>query len=78
VSQATLQGVVLPFLLQFAYDPVPNIRFNLAKAIAMLALRLDATTKAAGGELRRVLDSLSQDAGQQDVQYYAIKALAAL
>lgn len=75
VSQATLQSAVLPFLLQFALDPVPNIRFNLAKALTVLAPRLDATTKA--GDLRRILDGLAQDA-QQDVQYYAIKALAAL
>ena len=75
LTPATLREVLLPFVLRFATDPVPNIRFNLAKALERLAASMDEPTKR--GAVKAVLDTLTTDA-EADVRYYAMRALAAL
>lgn len=73
VAPATLQGTLLPFILSFCSDPVPNLRFNVAKSLERLASRVDAPVRAAS--IRPALERLAAD-GEEDVRYYAARALA--
>ena len=75
VSPAALQNALLPQLARYAHDPVPNIRFCVAKAFEALAPRLDAAARVTIA--RPVLQSLALDR-EVDVQHYATRALAAL
>jgi len=75
LDAATLQRALLPFLLAFARDPIPNIRFNVAKAVERLAGKLDRGVVES--TVRPVLNELALDSSA-DVQYYATKALATL
>lgn len=75
MDATTLQRSLLPFVLGFTRDRVPNVRFNVAKALEKLGPKCDAETQAtliapALHELAAVEDA--------DTRYYATKALAAL
>ena len=75
VSPAVLQSALLPQLSRYAHDPVPNIRFGVAKAFEALAPRLDAAARQTIA--KPVLQSLALDR-EADVQHFALRALAAL
>ena len=75
VSPTALQSVLLPQLARYAHDPVPNIRFSVAKAFEALAPRLDAAARITIA--KPVLQSLTLDR-EVDVQHFATRALAAL
>ena len=62
---------VEPFLSRAADDRVPNVRFALCKAASQFKKQVDSAT------LRRILQPLQQDQ-DQDVRFYANKALALL
>ncbi|KAH9155114.1 hypothetical protein AeRB84_002894 [Aphanomyces euteiches] len=71
VSDA-LQASVLPLVLELASDPVPNIRFNVAKTLETLVLQLDDQAKAT--LVTPCLQTLVADS-DGDVQYFASRAL---
>ncbi len=77
VGSPLLQAKLLPAILAFGRDPVPNLRFNVAKALERLLKnnKLDAVTKAT--VVLPALQSLSLDP-DDDVKYYAAKALNTL
>jgi serine/threonine-protein phosphatase 2A regulatory subunit A len=75
MPSSSLQPTLLPFILHFGRDPVPNIRFNVAKALEALAPHLEAGAKH--GLVKPALEALAGDP-EVDVRYYAIRALAAL
>ena len=56
-----------------ARDPVPNIRFNAAKALETIAPLVEP--RAVAGDIRPCLSTLVQDA-DRDVKYFAEKAMA--
>ena len=43
----SLTNTMLPVVVRMAADPVPNVRFNVAKILQQLAPLLDAGTRAA-------------------------------
>lgn len=45
---------ILPVLLTLSKDPVPNVRFNAAKVMGMIAKKVDGRCVASHLELRRV------------------------
>ena len=67
---------VLAAIVGFCKDPVPNIRFNAAKALARLSAngKLDA---AAAAGVRPALTLLTKDP-DDDVRFFAEKAVAVL
>lgn len=72
----TLASSLLPFILGYARDPVPNIRFNVAKACERLAPRLDAATRTT--VVKPVVMALAASTEEADVQFFASKALAVM
>jgi serine/threonine-protein phosphatase 2A regulatory subunit A len=74
---AVLTARVLPTLMSFARDPVPNVRFNVAKALTNLATRGKIEPAAAASLVRPALASLAADA-DDDVRFYACEAAAVL
>ncbi len=66
---------MLPAITAQARDPVPNIRFNVAKALQRLAKRVEPA--AVAGSLKPTLAALTADP-DADVRYFAGKALASL
>jgi serine/threonine-protein phosphatase 2A regulatory subunit A len=75
VDMHTLQGELLAFIVGFAQDRVPNIRFNVAKALERLALKIEPVARA--GSVRPALMLLASDA-EDDVKFFATRALAKL
>ena len=75
-SAPSQQGQLLPVLLSFASDPVPNLRFNLAKALERLLPSIADPATTVASLVRPVLTSLTGDK-DEDVRFYARKALAA-
>ncbi len=59
---------VLPAVLQLAGDAVPNVRFNAAKALGVLARCVEPAVAAA--RVRPVIARLREDA-DQDVRFFA-------
>ena len=53
-------------------DPVPNIRFKVAKSLQVLVKYLDATIVQE--RIRPALETLQMD-GDKDVKFYAQQAL---
>jgi serine/threonine-protein phosphatase 2A regulatory subunit A len=64
-------------LLQLASDPIPNIRFNVAKSLEVLAITFN--TSAEGHEFvqQQIVPVLDQQKNDQDadVRYFATRAL---
>lgn len=75
-SSPTQQRQLLPVLLSFATDAVPNLRFNLAKALEKLAPSLADEPALVASAVKPALTSLLQDR-DDDVRYYSRRALAA-
>lgn len=87
-SAPQLQVQLLTVLLSYAVDPVPNIRFNLAKALERLAPALAPLSEGAAPDaaapgpvvgdalIRPALVGLTADR-DEDVRFYSRKALAA-
>ena len=75
MDSQTFQQSILPFIVRFSKDPVPNIRFNVAKALEKLATKIDDSTKVA--LVRPTLFALAGDV-DDDVKFYASRALASL
>jgi len=72
VGPDILNNVLLPLVVRMATDPVPNIRFNVAKTLQSLMALLDSTATSRVGQ---ALEKLSQDT-DQDVRFFAKKAIS--
>lgn len=73
---------VVPLVLRMAHDPVPNVRFTVAKALAAAigsSLAAGAVSKGVPmeSEVLRTLGSLGADS-DKDVRFYASKVSQAL
>ena len=73
VGSPTMERQLLPFLLRLAKDPVPNVRFNVAKAFERLLPCLERGVLVS--QVRPCLEALSRDS-DTDVRYYSGKTLA--
>jgi len=70
-----IQNSMLPLVIRMADDPVPNIRFNVAKTLYTLIKYLDTTVVQ--NKVRPCLQNLEKDK-DRDVQFYAGRALRAI
>ncbi|KAI9289501.1 armadillo-type protein [Umbelopsis sp. AD052] len=72
-----LDESVLPIVLSLANDPIPNIRFNVAKtleALVPLLKQSDDTAEHVDNKITPVLNKLGDDT-DSDVRYFTHKAL---
>ncbi|KAM9933441.1 hypothetical protein OXX80_006945, partial [Metschnikowia pulcherrima] len=79
LDQSVIVSKILPFVSHLTADPVPNIRFNVAKSylviVEALAKNPDAdVSKLIDDEIVRHLNVLQGDA-DVDVRYYANSSL---
>lgn len=75
VDSSLLIDYVYPFIIDLAEDKVPNIRFNVAKSLQLLAKKLDSKTDLEN--IVNILKNLQNDI-DQDVRYYAQQALESI
>lgn len=79
LTASVIEGAVLQTILTLVDDPIPNIRFNVAKSLEVLAATLLATGGASGQEITTksivpAVETLRQDS-DADVRYFASRAL---
>ncbi|CEG78577.1 hypothetical protein RMATCC62417_13160 [Rhizopus microsporus] len=68
---------VLPTVVELVNDPIPNVRFNVAKSLEVLAPILKQnpqTAEAVSTKINDILQQLSQDS-DVDVKWFAEKAI---
>ena len=72
-----ISGDILGTLLQLGQDPIPNIRFNVAKSLEVLAATFGNTPEGKQLIRQKVLPILEAQKNDQDadVRYFATKAL---
>ncbi|KAE9048885.1 Serine/threonine-protein phosphatase 2A regulatory subunit A alpha isoform [Phytophthora rubi] len=75
MTPETIQTLLIPLVVELAQDPVPNIRFNVAKTLEVLGPKVDA--EACASTVTPCLTALLQD-GDTDVVFFAQRALATL
>lgn len=64
--------LMLTTVVGLAADPVPNVKFNVAKTLMRVGQWLD--TASIQQQVKPVLDKLKQDP-DSDVQYFAVEAI---
>jgi hypothetical protein len=74
VSDGFLNESLIPILLKLAKYPVPNIKFNVSKAIEQLYKKLSNSNKL---KCQDALKDMEKD-DDFDVRYYADKASKAV
>jgi serine/threonine-protein phosphatase 2A regulatory subunit A len=72
VSGDSVSKEIVPLALNMAVDPIPNIRFNVAKLFG--AISKFTTTNDKKDKIKPILSKLVQDE-DVDVRYYAQKSL---
>uniref|UniRef100_M4BXL3 Phosphatase PP2A regulatory subunit A/Splicing factor 3B subunit 1-like HEAT repeat domain-containing protein n=1 Tax=Hyaloperonospora arabidopsidis (strain Emoy2) TaxID=559515 RepID=M4BXL3_HYAAE len=70
-----IQTLLIPLAVELAQDPVPNIRFNVAKTLEVLGSKVDAEARM--NTIAPCLGVLLQD-GDTDVVFFAQRALSTL
>ncbi|KAL6304279.1 ARM repeat-containing protein [Sparassis latifolia] len=72
-----VRGEILDTLLQLSADPIPNIRFNVAKALEVLATTFGDTPEGRQLVLQKIVPVLEQQKNDQDadVRFFAVRAL---
>lgn len=78
LSSQVIAEKMLPVVTGMTSDPIPNIRFNVAKTLGIIAPFLfPSHKKIAEEQIKPALDKLAQDS-DQDVRYFANHSLAIL
>ncbi|KAJ3894953.1 Ser/Thr protein phosphatase 2A regulatory subunit A [Lentinula edodes] len=72
-----VRSEIIESLLQLASDPIPNIRFNVAKSLEVLLSAYGNTPEGEAFVHQRILPVLEQQKNDQDadVRYFAARAL---
>ncbi|KIK94357.1 hypothetical protein PAXRUDRAFT_828075 [Paxillus rubicundulus Ve08.2h10] len=72
-----VQAEIITPLLQLAEDPIPNIRFNVAKALEILAITFGNTPEGTEFVKQRIIPALEQQKndGDADVRYFSTRAV---
>ena len=73
-----IKDFIIPTCTRLASDPVPNIRFNVAKTFAIVITtvkKLDNSGKGINEQIKSSLAKLSEDT-DADVRFYSQKALS--
>ncbi|ETI43715.1 hypothetical protein F441_11339 [Phytophthora nicotianae CJ01A1] len=75
MTPESIQSLLIPLVVELAQDPVPNIRFNVAKTLEVLGSKVD--TEARTATVTPCLTALLQDS-DADVVFFAQRALSKL
>ncbi|KAG1757558.1 ARM repeat-containing protein [Suillus lakei] len=77
LNLAIVQAEIIGPLLQLAEDPIPNIRFNVAKSLEILATTYGNTTEGREFVRQSIIPVLEQQKtdSDADVRYFAARAL---
>lgn len=76
MSPDAIKDLLLPTFVLLGKDPIPNIRFNVAKSMEQIAPVLKPTHSAVvNDQVKPMLTKLKEDT-DADVRYFATKALA--
>ncbi|KAI3633876.1 hypothetical protein MIR68_008208 [Amoeboaphelidium protococcarum] len=81
MSPEVVKSDILPTLLTLCKDPVPNIRFNCAKALETVVpiLKKDANVaNSLATEVKPVLAKMSSEDGDADVKFFSSRALSSV
>ena len=72
-----MRGDIIDTLLQLANDPIPNIRFNVAKALEVLASTFGNTTGGRQLAQQKIVPTLESQKTDQDadVRFFSSRAL---
>lgn len=76
VGNEAVDSTLLPLVIRMANDPVPNIRFNVAKTLQTLCNYLDEN--AIQRKVRPTLNQLYEKDPDSDVKYFAHQALQSI
>jgi len=68
-SPKTVESILTPMAIHMANDPVPNIRFTVAKTLKLLIQYVGRTSKVVV-DMEQILKELGDDS-DKDVQFYA-------
>jgi len=76
MSAEVIQESLLPTLLALSQDPIPNIRFNVAKSLGVIIpiLREAGMKNIIDGEIAQRLQQLEADS-DQEVKYFGHQAM---
>ncbi|KAJ3335242.1 hypothetical protein HDU91_002272 [Kappamyces sp. JEL0680] len=66
---------IIPLTTTLAADPIPNIRFNVAKSLSVMIPLLKKSSTDLNDKVKPILNKLSEDP-DMDVRYYAQNALS--
>jgi serine/threonine-protein phosphatase 2A regulatory subunit A len=72
-----VESTLLPLALTLASDPVPNVRFNVAKCFEEIAPALSKLDQSFLDKVKPCLATMCGDA-DDDVKFYAARALKAM
>lgn len=77
LTPPVIQENVLATVLSLVQDPIPNIRFNVAKCLEVLAISLATTAEGKELATARIVPALKQlkSDGDPDVRFFSGKAL---
>ena len=77
MNLAIIQAEMIAPLLQLPEDPIPNIRFNVAKSVEILATIYGNTAEGREFVRQRIVPVLEQQKTdpESDVSYFVAKAL---
>lgn len=77
-NSEVIKDFIIPTCVRLASDPVPNIRFNVAKTFAKvipIVQKLDTLAKGHNDHIKSALVKLTED-NDVDVRFYSQKALS--
>ena len=76
LNLAIVQAEIIGPLLQLAEDPIPNIRFNVAKSLEVLAITYGNTAEGREFVRQSIIPALEQQKTDPDadVRYFAARA----
>ena len=77
LSIDVIKDPILPALLSLIGDPIPNIRFNVAKSMEVVASTYGSTPEGQELSKEKIIPALKhlQEDGDADVRYFATRAL---
>ena len=73
LSKEQVGSSIIPILVKYCKDPVPNVRFCCVKLLKKLITKVDSTTLS--GKIKPILNELIADS-DDDTKYYSKQALA--
>lgn len=72
MTKEQISSYIVPILLKYCKDPIPNVKFSVAKLIKKMVVKMDSQTVMS--KVKPALTEMASDP-DKDVQYFAKVAL---